>query len=77
MSPGSPEDFIALRNSRLMFVPNQRRSCVYVHIVDDDVVEQSESFRVSLESTADLHPVITLVQTEGDITIINDDSEIL
>ena len=46
-----------------------------VSIQDDNVVELTESFRISLERTADLHPMISLVQREGYVNISNDDGE--
>ena len=72
----SPGDFSAISNRRLIFAPNQHRSCVDVHIQDDDVLEQTESFRISLTGHENLDDRVSLVQTEGTVNIINDDGEL-
>ena len=72
----SPADFSAIRNERLIFAPNQRRSCVDVRIQDDDVLEQTEAFTISLTGPDNLDERVSLVQTEGTVNIINDDGRL-
>ena len=49
------------------------RLCGNVTIVDDDVVEQNESFSVTLKKTPDLDDRITLTRVNGMIHIIDND----
>ena len=44
----SSEDYVAVSNFTLMFDRCQRKSCVNLTIVNDDVLEMVESFTVSL-----------------------------
>ena len=44
----SSEDYVAVSNFTLMFDKCQRKSCVNLTIVNDDVLEMVESFTVSL-----------------------------
>ena len=48
------------------------RQCVNVTIVDDDVLENVESFDVTLERTPGLDARITLDPVDGMISIIDD-----
>ena len=47
--------------------------CTEIVIVDDTIVELSESFSVTLERTAGLDSRITLVRVDGEIEIIDND----
>ena len=58
-----------------MFDACERRSCVNVSIVDDLVLENTESFFVSLERAAGLDARIRLDPVEAEIEIIDNDSE--
>ena len=57
----------------LMFEACQRRSCVTVTIVDDEVLENVESFNVTLERTPSLDMRITLDPVDGVVEITDDD----
>ena len=57
----------------LMFGACQRRSCVT--IVDDDILEMTESFDVTLERTPGLDSRITLDPVDGVVEITDDDGE--
>ena len=46
-----------------------------IAITNDEVVEQTESFYVTLERTAGLNNSVSLSPTRKMITIINDDGE--
>ena len=48
-----------------------------VHILNDDVLEQTEAFRMYLTGTTDIDKRILLTQTEGIVIIINDDGKII
>ena len=58
----------------LLFAACQMRSCENVAIVDDEVVENEESFFVTLEDTPDLNSRIHLTPTSGEIEITDGDS---
>ena len=55
-----------------MFEACDRRQCVNVTIVDDDVLERVESFDVALGRTPGLHGRIILNPVAGVIEIIDD-----
>ena len=59
----------------LMFAACEMRSCVNVSIVDDMILENTESFDVILERTPDLDSRITLDPGNGivEITSMYDD----
>ena len=59
----------------LEFVANQTESCVEVLIVDDNVLEQTESFDVHLERTSGLNENIIVITRESVVNILNDDCE--
>ena len=74
MVTDSPDDFISV-NQELTFEPLQNRVCVNVTIVNDEVVELTESFFAvikpeKMHSHIDLDP-----RTSTEFFIINDDSE--
>ena len=59
-----------------MFEACQRRRCVNVTIVDDEVLEREvESFTVTLERTPGLNNRITLNPVDGVVEITDDDGE--
>ena len=63
-------DYGEVLDAPLVFPPCERRSCVDILIVDDDVPENSELFNVSLErngldSRITLYPVDGLVEITG------------
>ena len=63
----------------LVFTNNQQRSCASVAIIDDDIVEGSETFGVSLSSTnfqVDIlssNAPVSIADNEGKITRIKFD----
>ena len=59
----------------MRFGANTREQCVAISIRDDDVVEQTESFIVTLEGPPNLSDIVSLSPTKQTITIINDDGE--
>ena len=59
-----------------MFAPNDMRSCVTVQIIDDDVVEQDESFNLILEAPPDLDTTrVVIAQRVTDVVIDDDDGK--
>ena len=66
---------MARQGTLLPFAANQMESCVEVLIVDDDVLEQTESFDVHLERVPGLNENIRVVTRESVVNILNDDSE--
>ena len=67
-----PMDYLGV-STILMFEACQRRSCVTVTIVDDEVLENVESFNVTLERTPGLDMRITLDPVDGVVEITDDD----
>ena len=59
----------------MMFDSCDKKSCVNISIVDDDVIEDTESFSVLLAETPGLDVRITLDPVEAEIEIIDNDSE--
>ena len=57
----------------LNFNACKERACAYISIMDDDIVEKSESFTISLERTTDLDSRISLSSERGEVTILDDD----
>ena len=57
----------------LLFAACQRRSCVNVTIIDDEMLENTESFNFTLERTTGLSDRITLDPVDGVVEIIDDD----
>ena len=74
LSAVSPDDYCAV-DTVVRFGANTREQCVDISIRDDDVVEQTESFIVTLERPPDLNDSVSLSPTKQTITIINDDGE--
>ena len=68
-------DYGEVLDAPLVFPHCERRSCVDIPIVDDDVLENSELFNVSLErngldSRITLDPVDGLVEITGMCTVL-------
>ena len=55
------------------FEPFESRKCVQVPIVNDDMLEQFETFFLTLEET--LHELIQLGLSVMEVSIANDDGE--
>ena len=72
ISADSPEDYIAV-DTVLTFGANDAESCVGVIIRNDSIQEHTEMFSVILERTPDLDDRVTLNNTEGIMSIIDDD----
>ena len=64
-------------NEMYRFSANQRRLCVNISIVDDMIVEQRESFSITLERTPDLNSRITLFPDSAEVVIPNNDGEMV
>ena len=60
-------------NTRLSFAACQMRSCVNVSIENDIVLENVESFDVTLERAPDLDSRITLDPMDGVVEIFDND----
>ena len=71
--PATSKDYGAV-SSFLRFNSCQNRSCVNVSITNDMVVENSESFSITLERTDDLDSSIILNPVVGEIEITDNDS---
>ena len=73
----SPEDFTSLPSSLLSFDECDTRACISITIVDDLMVEMTESFNVTLSRTATLDSRITLnpSQVDGVVEIIDTDGK--
>ena len=54
----------------------ETRHCVEVTIVNDEELEKTESFTVTLERTPDLDSRIILASVNADVEIIDDESKI-
>ena len=67
----SDEDYCAV--SSILIFDSSQSSCVFVSIVDDDVVEETESFTISMERTPGLDKNIHFEPVSGDIKIIDND----
>ena len=68
----SPTDYSAV-DTTLIFAACQMRSCVNIFIVDDIILENDESFNVTLERIPDLDSTIILDPVNGEVQITNDD----
>ena len=73
----STMDYDPLNTVILNFPSCGTRSCTEVVIIDDDVDEPNENLFVILERTTTLDPRITLRPTEGEILIVDNDSELI
>ena len=68
----SPQDFTS-STTLLSFDECDRRMCVSITIVDNSMVEMTESFDVTLERTTSLDSRITLGIADGVFEIIDND----
>ena len=69
------DDYTGLSGSNLPFSACQNRSCVNITIHDDMIVENVESFNVTLERTPGLDMRITLDPVDGEIEISDNDGQ--
>ena len=76
LSIESPMDYVDFHTT-LTFAPCQRRSCVNVSIVDDDVLELTESFSITLERTPGLDDRIELGPVDGEVQINDSDGMLI
>ena len=60
-------------STTLMFAACDTRQCVNVQIVDDETLEMTESFIVTLDRTPALDTRITLNPVDGDIVILENE----
>ena len=60
-------------STTLMFAACETRQCVKVQIVDDETLEMTESFIVTLDRTPALDTRITLNPVDGDIVILENE----
>ena len=74
LSADSADDYTAV-DIVLPFRANTPELCVPISITNDDVVEQVESFYVTLERTPGLDDSVLLGPTQKMIPIVNDDGE--
>ena len=72
-SSESPQDFTSLQSALLSFDECDRGMCVSITIVDDSIVEMTESFNVTLDRTASLDSRITLGLAEEVVEITEND----
>ena len=78
----SPEDYRSI-STQVAFNNDCNRDncevkkCVRIYIVNDRITENIEMFRVTLSETAGLDSRITLGPNEGQVTILDNDSECL
>jgi hypothetical protein len=69
----TPMDYGAV-SAILMFAACDTRQCVNVPIADDETLELTETFTVTLDRTPTLDTRITLNPVDGDIKILDNDS---
>ena len=68
----TPTDYGAV-STILMFAACNTRQCVDVAIMDDETLELTETFIVTLDRTPALDTKITLNPVDGDIDILDND----
>ena len=71
----APADFGAVVSRTLSFSPCDTEHCVDINIVDDFVLENDESFFVTLLRTPVLDSRIDLTPVNEEIVILDNDSE--
>lgn len=66
---------IAVDNNYFEFLTCQQRSCVDIRIIDDEVIEQTETFSLRLETISDpvLANRILLNETMATVHLIDND----
>ena len=72
-SSESPQDFTSLQSALLSFDECDRLKCIGITIVDDSMVEMTESFDVILDRTTSLDSRITLGLADGVVEITEND----
>ena len=68
------EDFVAVDSRQLTFQVFHNRVCTSVTINDDEMLEQTESFKAKINITHP-HSHIALGISSVEISIVNDDGE--
>ena len=69
-SPGE-DDFVPVSTS-LIFEICSNRSCTNITIQSDEIMEETETFTITLERPSDLDSRIQLDPSEGVVTIFDD-----
>ena len=72
ITTGSPMDYGAAVDTIVQFNECERRSCINIPIVDDEVLENSEFFHLILERNG-LHERIQLDPVDGIVEITDND----
>lgn len=71
---GTPEDYVMNTSTILTFEPCQKKACREVFVVNDDVVEETESFNVAVSRTLLLgSAIVTEQRLQGMIRILDND----
>ena len=76
LSSAPNEDYRPV-NTIVEFGSSESERCVYVRMINDTQVEQSESFDISLTPTTNLDDRIILVQDSAKVIIRNDDGKLI
>ena len=71
----SGDDYAALSDSVVKFGGCQRSKCVNISIVNDNALEMTKTFTISLKKSSVLDSSIRLGTMEGEIEINDDDSQ--
>ena len=64
-------DDFQLVSTDLMFERCSNRSCTSITIQSDEIMEETETFTITLERTLNLNPRIRLSQVDGEVTILD------
>ena len=72
----APVDYGAV-SALLIFNSCESRHCIDILITNDEVLEDTESFSVTLVKTADLDPRITLDPVTGETKITDNDGTVI
>ena len=75
MSSEPGNDYVSVTNRPLVFTPNNNAPCYDVTIIDDEMVEQTEGFTVTLERSPGLISRVQIIDGRGDLVIRNNDGE--
>ena len=70
----SPSDYVA-QSTTVSFGSCDKRKCVTVSIVDDVILENPESFHITVERPSDVDTRITVDPAAGAVTITDDDGK--
>ena len=70
------EDYVALHSAPLILASESGRGCVEVAIIPDDLLEDTENFSISLNSSTTISPTVTIsiIDTSKLNTPLNDQS---